>query len=607
MSTPPTFGPPSDAPFDPPSGAQPPSQPPQPPSVPPSGAGPYSPGQPPPSAPVPGPYQPGYQAPTYQPVGNGPAPGFGQPGAAPYQQGPPTAFPSYSAMPTDVVGDSDAPARRGGKSFLPWLIGIVVVALIGGGIFAVQAAISSDDAQPASALPASSILYGRIDVDPSAGQKIQALRLANKFPGFRDNIDLPDINADLREKLFDTIRGDTPELADVDYDADVAPWLGNRIGFGMIPGATEDDDPIALLAMQVKDAEAAKVGLTKILAAGNGTGGFVMTGDYALIAETTELAEKYAAEAAQSSLADNADFKASLNDLGDQGVASFWVSKDAYTTLAKTAQGMTPEDLGSIDDLGLLGGSQAFAVRFGDRYVEIASAQRGGDLGLTSAATDNPAAKLPDSTLFEFSLGNGKEVIDNAWDKLTKLATASDASFGREVKRFEKATGLTIPEDIGTLLGDGFTFAVDNQDFSALDDPASLRIGALMDTDVDAAQAVIDAILENIPAAAEFNLQRVESDGLLAVSTNKDYATKMSQGSLGDTDTYKLAVQDGGTAAATMFFNFDLLEGSTLDMLKDAGVTQEVIDNLTPLQAVGASSTVSGDLTHSSIRIVVNE
>ena len=578
--------------------------------------------------PMQAPGQPGAGAPPYGAV----PPGYGPASTPTYQPGGasvPSAFPTYAAMPTDVVGDTDQSSKRGGKSFLPWLIGLVVVALIGGGVFAVQAAMSSDPDQPASVLPASAIMYGRLDVDPSAGQKIQALRLLNKFPAFRDSVDLPDINADLREKMFDAVKGDSPELADLDYDADVAPWLGNRIGFAMIPG-DDDADPNALLAMQVTDTDKAKTGLTKLLETGDGTGGFVITDGYALIAETTELAQQYADEAAKSALSDNDDFTASMNDLGDQGIASFWVSEDAYALLADATSGMAdgitggmadgmasgltgvtgetaPGSLSSMEDLGLLGGSQAFAVRFGDRYLEIASAQQRGDLGLTPSTTTNPAAKLPESTLFEFSLANGKETIDNAWAKLSELASASDSTFTRDIRRFEKQTGLSILDDIGTLLGDGFTFAVDNQDFSSLEDPADLRIGALLDTDVDAAQGILDTLLANVPDSAGFNLTRVESDGLLAVSTNEDYASEMSTGSLGDTEAYKLAVLDGSTASSTMFFNFDLLEGSTLDLLEQQGVTQEVIDNLTALQAFGVSSNVDGDgVTHAALRVVVN-
>ena len=63
---------------------------------------------------------------------------------------------------------------------------------------------SRTGAQPAEALPDSTLAYFSIDLDPSGGQKIEAIKTLRKFPGFTDKIDL-ETDDDLREQLFEEV------------------------------------------------------------------------------------------------------------------------------------------------------------------------------------------------------------------------------------------------------------------------------------------------------------------------------------------------------------------------------------------------------------------
>ena len=116
---------------------------------------------------------------------------------------------------------------------MPWIIGLVVVLVIGGGAFAVRAALGGGGDQPASALPANTVAYGRIDLDPSASQKIAALRLADKFPGFEDATGITDPEVDLRERLWQLIQEGEAAADGIDYATDIEPWLGSRVGDGL--------------------------------------------------------------------------------------------------------------------------------------------------------------------------------------------------------------------------------------------------------------------------------------------------------------------------------------------------------------------------------------
>lgn len=533
----------------------------------------------------------------------------GQPGAT---------FPDYADVVHDGSG-GEPPSGRG-RGFVPWIVGIGALALIGGGFFAVRAAVSGESGQPAAVIPADAVIYGRIDVDPSAGQQVEALRFANKFPAFRDEVNIPDLNADLREKLFEMIKGDEPELADLDYVTDVKPWLGNRVAFAAMPEALDDmtaggagdlDDMDlesagaagVMLALQVTDESKAKAGLDKLLAAADGTGGYAITNGYAIIAESTEVAEGFAADAEKTSLADDATFKADMDELGDQGIASMWIDGEAFAKLSDaTGSAIAP---GVPQAVAPITGSAASAVRFGNRYLEIASVSNVDDVDFSGVTSIG--AKLPDTTVFEASFADGKSLIEDGWSRLSEIAEAEDSTFDRQVKEFEKQTGLSIPTDIGTLLGDDFALALDDNDWNALSDPTGLRAGFLTDTNVDAAQDVLDTLLAAIPGSDQLGLQRVEHDGLLAVSLNADYADALGTGSLGTTDGYQLAVPSVSEPFATMYVNVDLLEGLVIDAASGSGASDDELANLRALQAIGASATVSDGVVHSSFRIVVNE
>jgi hypothetical protein len=88
---------------------------------------------------------------------------------------------SLDASPSLTLEDAsaDAPRRRG------VVIGAVVASLlVVGAVGAVGAklALGGGGKQPAEVLPREAVGYIRVDLDPSAGQKIAAFRLLDKLP-----------------------------------------------------------------------------------------------------------------------------------------------------------------------------------------------------------------------------------------------------------------------------------------------------------------------------------------------------------------------------------------------------------------------------------------
>ncbi len=150
----------------------------------------------------------------------------------------------------DPVGAAESGSGSGGGGRRTALVAggaVVGLALVGGGVWAAMSFFSTG-AQPAEALPAGTIGYASIDLDPSGGQKIEAFRMIQKFPAIEKELDGLDADDDLLAKAFE----DLEEECDLTYEDDVKPWLGYRFAVAAVD--LGDDLPAPVGVVQVTDA-----------------------------------------------------------------------------------------------------------------------------------------------------------------------------------------------------------------------------------------------------------------------------------------------------------------------------------------------------------------
>lgn len=207
--------------------------------------------------------QAGQQGPT------GPGPGWspagqpygGQPGdGQPYAGQPPYGGPQQGFPPAQWQPE---PKRRG--KLIPLIAALAVLIVGGGGGAFAYSRLNGGD-QPSAVLPGTAVAYARVDLNPSAGQRVAALRFLMKFPSVRDKIGLTSDNDDLRQKLFELFKKNAgDDLAEVDFDRDVKPWLGDRLAVAAVPSA-DAGKPDPVIAVQVKDEDKARAGLEKLFA-----------------------------------------------------------------------------------------------------------------------------------------------------------------------------------------------------------------------------------------------------------------------------------------------------------------------------------------------------
>lgn len=503
-----------------------------------------------------------------------------------------------------------APKRRRGL-----IVGVVagVVAAVGlplGG-FALYSSLSGGGTQPEEALPGDAIGYFRVDVDPSAGQKVQAVRLLQKFPGFEKATGIDDPREDVRKAMFDVVKEDSG--CDLDFEDDVDPWLGERLGVAAFAPSGEDSEPDVAVAVQVSDAEAADQGMQDLLACGEGKSdeaGWAHYNDYMIVAESQELADEYAKAAESGSLADNDAFDADMEQLGEQGVASFWFDGSGLVKALQSSplaeQGDDGPSLEQVDEvISQTTSSGAGALRFDDNYAELALVVNGKayeDLGDSDAVQ----VDLPESTALALAGADMATLVEQQWDLMLGMQDGADSK--AQIEQFEAQSGFNLPEDLQTLFGDNFVLSLDSAGLDQIMqsfDTSSLNLGAKVDTDPQKFNELYGKV-QQLAAQQGIPLQlnKTETDDGVIVSASPDYADQLAEGGdLTDSERFTTAVADADEAQSLFYLDFEVVKTLAGQF---AASEQEFLDNIQPLQALGASASYGDGYADVRMRLTVD-
>jgi hypothetical protein len=523
---------------------------------------------------VPQPGQPAGSAPFGQPTGTDP---LGQPtGTDPFGQ--PTGTDPFGQPATGRPGRGRTIALVGGI--------LAIVAVGAGGAFAFQQ-VGGGGAQPESALPASTIAFAKIDLDPSAGQKLDGIRFIRKFPDARAEVKE---DSDLRKVVFKRLQAEG-QLKGVDYAKDVEPWLGQRIGVGLLPGATADTEPTVVVALAVTDADKAKASLPAIAKANEAECQLVE--EFALCTDGTGKVAAVAAAAGKGTLADSAHFSKDMADLGEDGVAAAWFDAQA---LGKATQSL---DLTSMIP-GVSGGpatSQtgrvALALRFDGPHLELAGHTNGASVSFAGSREGTGLPELPDTTLAAVSVANAGEQLKAGWPALQKAVTdtVGEQDFADGVAAVESELGISVPDDLYAALGSQFSLV-----FGGLGpDHSDLRIAAVTDGDQEVLQKIADAG----QGVGSDPLTLKASGGTTVLSLSENYADELgTQHGLGDTDRFKDAVKGADSARVAGFVD---IAGLLTEFKDELG--KDETSNLAGLSALGFTVTGEGNSADFSLRL----
>lgn len=469
--------------------------------------------------------------------------------------------------------------------------------MVAGGAFAAYQLLSGGGAQPAEALPGSAIAYARIDIDPSAEQKVATLRLLRRLPEFEEETGITSDKEDLRRLIVEEFLSDS-ECSELSYDDDFAPWVGDRAGFAVM---LVDDEIQPVVSIQVTDQGNAEEAVDALSACsslasagddstGFGTGevdaesGIEFVGDYMLIAQSQDLASQFADEAESAPLSEDEDFTDAMDALGEPGVASFWADIDALRELPMlSSQPQADLVMEALEGIHSYSG----AFRAGSDYLEL-SLLVNSDITIPEE-DDNPVVDLPDTTLGAVSFSNGGSYVDQYWEQFRALVDqAEPGSFDQDVAAFEAESGLMLPEDLRTVLGDNLTASLDSagltpESLQSPQDLVNVGLGIRFVTDPAAIQDVVDRVQAKInESLTPVSLITKETDDGLVVATNQAYADTLAEdGSLGDSDTFQTAVPEASDAEAVFYVDLDKVK----EIAESFGETDTA--DLEPMKAFG--------------------
>jgi hypothetical protein len=551
--------------------------------------------------------------------------------------------PEYleSSAGSPVASSGRATDSRKRLLVLGGLVGVLAVG--GGAVWAASSFLATGD-QPAEAMPASTLGYVSIDLDPSGGQKIEAIQTLRKFPAFKEHIGL-ETDDDLRERLFEELVK-SGECEGLDYAEDVEPWLGDRAAMGAAD--LGGDTPTPILVVQVKDAGKATDGLDNLREVCGGessesaedNGGWVVDGDWVVIGENQAEAQKVVdATEEEGSLADDEDFKTWTAEAGDPGIVSMYAAPEAGEFLgrymgdmagmgsmfgAPSVDGMEfdpetgefdgsapgespsvpPELQEALDEFG----GAAATVRFDDGAVELEMAYSNYQEELTEHVLGDAGVEmvegLPEDTVAAFGLG-----LEEGWAQamLDYFAETSGGEMDVDelLAQAESETGLALPEDLETLLGEGVAIGLGSgidPDAIVNGGPEELPLGIKIKGDAEEIQAVLDKVKELAGPEVAPYLEVTESDGYAVLGTNPDYKDALaSEGSLGETEAYGKVIED--EAKSVLFLDFDADDDWLVRLTEDE---PELSDNVAPLSALGTSGWVEGDIVHGVFKITTD-
>ncbi|WP_114204281.1 DUF3352 domain-containing protein [Janibacter anophelis] len=507
--------------------------------------------------PVPGPGQPpppsGYGQPMH------PQPPYGQPAGQPFQ-GQPQQPGQWGHQPPQQQPPRSNKALKWGAF---GAAGVLSLGLLGGGAIYAFSKVNGGGPQPEAALPATTLAFAKIDLDPSAEQKLDAFRFARKFPGAQDPLAGIDENADLRKELFEELQDDG-EFPGVDYAQDVEPWLGQRIGMALVPAA-DGGEPEAVMALASTDEDAARAGLSKMTADG---GYCSVQPDFAICGDEQSVVDKAVNDAKNASLEDNANFAQDMDDLGEDGVATAWFDGTQLGEL-ESVVGVAPAGDSQTQ------GRYAVALRFDGPTLELAGRANGLPAGSVPGGDGTSIGDLPSSTVAAFSIAGLDESIRKAWPELDKNARSALGDDWQEgLDSFTSETGLSVPDDLASAVGSDTSIAMG----PSADTP---KVAFVSNGD----RGLIDKVVGATGSSASSSPLTVKDAGnnRTVVATDAGYADEIAgtQG-LSDSDTFKDAVPDADKAGVVGYADIGKLVetfGSDMD--------DETRANMAPLSAVG--------------------
>lgn len=516
---------------------------------------------------------------------------------------PPGGYPPAGyLMPGHPISEQAAPPAR--RSKRPWILGaaaaVLLLVLGGGGVAAFQV-LNGGGTQPDQVVPADTIAFAKLDLNPSASEKIAAARLLHKIPklgGFSGG------SSDWRKAIFDALSANSSLPAGVDFDHDVKPWLGKRAAIAVRP-TLRDGDPELLLVLQSTDDGKARTGISHF---GSDNGVSFYKG-YAVVAETQQIADQAIADAKVSTLSSSAQYGADMKQLGSLGVSSGWTDLGAVSRLVSKNSPLSA---------AITTGRVAYTVRLNSNSADLIGKVYG-TFGGGVPANQPDLAGLPINTAVAAGVATSPATIDRSWQRYEDLLgtfalPSNDPNFPNDpnltmptpsemIDNLEQQFGVRLPDDLKTLVGTGVTASVAADGLAS----GSPKFVVQSRTDGPAAVAVLDHLRHAMqePGAPGFPLQfRSTSTGVI-LGNDPGYLASVGSSSgpkLSSLAAFKQSLPDRAGAQYTAFVNLDAVASS----MRTGGASQDDLQTISAFSAAGLTLKIDGNTANLHVRLLAH-
>lgn len=449
-----------------------------------------------------------------------PVPGatLGDAGAAPGpQQDDGAASPAVDQAPTE------SPRKR---RLWPVLLVAVAVLVAGAGVATAGVLLGwfGGGKRPADVLPASTLAYVQLDLDPSLAQKAQAWQFLRDLPEVKDAV--ASGQPDPKRIAWDLLNMDEQLASGDDYDADVKPWLGDRFAVGVLK---RGDEAVWVSAVQVSDEANGAAKLREWIAESKQDYDVSLREGFALLTMTKDTSYVLA-ELAQGTLTQNQQFTADFATLGDPGVLAGWADLAGLASISQ-ATGSVPADA--------VQGRGVFAVGFSADTLRVDGKLFGLDSSVQAAGAGD-LGNVPLSTGAAISIWGGGAAVAQSWPWLGEEADSWLQEYG-----LERA-------DVAALLGRSLTLSVPT---SALEGSDSEQVAMglrVISDDVARAQAALHKIVGGFGVTDLAD--RVDGD-VLTAATTPDYLDELvgSSARLSSSEAFLKAVPDHAKATSAIY------------------------------------------------------
>ncbi|WP_157036428.1 hypothetical protein [Streptomonospora alba] len=422
-------------------------------------------------------------------------------------------------------------------------------------------------AQPESVLPASSIAFAKLDLQPNGGQLAAYAQFVNRLPdSMREDID-PE--AEPGKELVDSYIEEA-ELDGITYEEHFEPWMGQRFGAATWIAGSEDaasshaGEAVAL-AVEADDEGAAEESLSEIQSQLDTDPAFDMRDGFAVITENAAaLSDLESQISSGGTLDENDTYTRDMEAIGTENLASAWMDLEQFAALGAESSGGTgsggldgyggvqqPDPLESLGEYEDVSGRAAIALRIEPEYMELR-----GDMfdvsvdgaGFSDYELPDPGLQmmgdLPDDTMIAFSGTGVSDLLGQAYED-------NPDDFG-DLDQMMSELGLTMPDGLTSLLGESTAVGITDLGGS-LDQFANGMSGmpSLQYRAEGADSAAVEDAVQRMWEGSYDSPPGVSSEGPVTIATSGTTGT----GKLGDDPVFKQTMADTGSAHMGMYMD----------------------------------------------------